>query len=60
MYGRKAAEVSEQLRLELGEFEMSVNPNKPRSKSFEISIIKDNDDGILHVCVSLFVIEVII
>ena len=45
MYGRKAAELLDALRQELGEVKATVNEAKPRKGSFEFNLIGDNGTG---------------
>ena len=45
MYGRNADQIIEALQSEFPDIGAEKNPTKPRSKSFEISLFKEDGSG---------------
>lgn len=44
MYKRNALRISESLREAYGDIDIEINNEKPRGKSFEITLLKDGDE----------------
>lgn len=47
VYKRNAAQITEGIRAEFSDIEVELNPNKPRSKSFEITVTYDDGENVL-------------
>jgi len=47
VYGRRAADLLDALRQDLGEVEAVINEEKPRRGSFEITLLKEDDSEVL-------------
>ena len=45
VYKRNATQLSSELTAEFPGCEVSINPSKPRSKSFEVTVIKEDGSG---------------
>jgi len=47
VYKRNAAQITEGIRAEFADIEVELNPSKPRSKSFEITVTYDDGEDVL-------------
>lgn len=47
VYKRNAAQITEGIRAEFSDIEVELNPNKPRSKSFEITVTYGDGEDVL-------------
>lgn len=47
VYKRNAAQITEGIRAEFTDIEVELNPNKPRGKSFEITVTYDDGEDVL-------------
>jgi len=45
VYKRNANSLSEEIRKAFPDAQITINPNKPRSKSFEVSLVKEGGEG---------------
>ena len=45
MYKRNAGKLCEELKTAFPDIQVEVNPKKPRSKSFEVMLCKDDGTG---------------
>ena len=45
MYGRRAAELLDAVKVEFGEVAVEINADKPRRNSFEINLVKGDGTG---------------